>query len=128
VCPADISKLAIPFHRGWFDRRDTGERSSVILGAYVYALHMLNERLQILITKQQRVRLEAEARQRNVSVGRLIREAIDANYGAITTQERLDSVEQIGQLSGGRFLTPDEIESVIAEERAAAARPGADRR
>jgi hypothetical protein len=89
---------------------------------------MLNERLQILITKQQRVRLEAEARQRNVSVGRLIREAIDATYGAITTQERLDSVEQIGQLSGGKFLTPDEIESVIAEERVAATRPGADRR
>jgi hypothetical protein len=87
---------------------------------------MLRERLQILVTAQQRRRLETEAKRRGLSVGALIREAIDARYGAVTTEDRLGAVMEIGKLSGGRFLTPAEIEAAVAEERAAAAR-GAQR-
>jgi hypothetical protein len=84
---------------------------------------MLNDRLQILITAEQRRRLESEAHRRGVSIAALIREAIDARYGVVTRTDRLGAVEAIGQLAGGHFLSPSEIEDVVAEERAATAPP-----
>jgi hypothetical protein len=88
---------------------------------------MLEKRLQILVTTQQRRRLESEAKRRGVSIGALIREALDARYESVTREDRLGAIDQIRKLSGGRFLTPAEIEAVVAEEREAAARsiPGA---
>ena len=70
---------------------------------------MLNERLQILITSDQRRRLEEEAMQRRVSVARLIREAIDARFGAVTREDRLRAVEEIRSIEAGRFLPPDQL-------------------
>ena len=70
---------------------------------------MLNERLQILITSDQRRRLEEEARRRRVSVAGLIREAIYARFGAITPDDRLRAVEEIRGMESGRFLPPDEL-------------------
>ena len=81
---------------------------------------MLKERLQILVSAEQRRRLEAEAKRRGSSVGALVREAIDARYGTTTVADRLRAVDEIAAL-GGRFLTPAELEHVIAEERDAAA-------
>jgi predicted DNA-binding protein len=43
---------------------------------------MFRERLQLLISPEQRRRLEAEARQRDASVASVIREAIDRHLGA----------------------------------------------
>jgi hypothetical protein len=41
-------------------------------------MHMLSERTQVLLSKEQRARLERLATERRVSVGSLIREAIDS--------------------------------------------------
>ena len=83
-------------------------------------MSMLKERLQILVSSEQRRRLEAEAKRRGSSVATLVREAIDERYGATTAEDRLRAVEEIEALKG-RFLTPAEIEQVIDEERNAAA-------
>lgn len=85
-------------------------------------MSMLDNRLQILVSSEQRRRLEAEAQRRGSSIATLVREAIDERYGATTTEERLRAVEEIAAMKG-RFLTPEEIEQVIDEERDAAAGP-----
>jgi predicted DNA-binding protein len=85
-------------------------------------MSMLKERLQILISPDQRRRLEAEAKRRGSSIATLVREAIDERYGATTTEDRLRAVDEIAALRG-RFLTPAELEQLIAEERDAAAGP-----
>lgn len=77
---------------------------------------MLTERLQILITAEQRRRLQAEAARRGTSVGSLIREAVDARYGTVAPEDRLRAVRDLAAM-GGRFLTPEEIERVVSEER-----------
>jgi len=58
-------------------------------------MRMLSNRLQLLVTPDQRRRLEAEARQRGVSVASLIREAIDAHFGAVTQDDRLRALDEI---------------------------------
>ena len=78
---------------------------------------MFTERLQVLMSKEQRRRLEAEAKRRNSSVGALIREAIDARGTGRTPQERARAVKEIEDMRGGRFLSPGELERVIDEER-----------
>ena len=45
-----------------------------------YSMSMLNERLQVLIAREQRERLEREAAIRNTSVATLVREAIDLTF------------------------------------------------
>jgi hypothetical protein len=77
---------------------------------------MINERLQILITSDQRRRLEAEARRRETSVASLIREAIDARFGAVTRADRQAALQEIRGMTG-RFLDPDEINRLVAQER-----------
>jgi threonine synthase len=83
---------------------------------------MLNERLQILVSEEHRRRLEAEAKRRDTSVGSLVREAIDARFGAVTEEERLRAVTEIAAMKGV-FLEPDELARVIDEERLAGALP-----
>lgn len=77
---------------------------------------MLKERLQILLTTEQRRRLESEARRRDVSVASLIREAVDARFGAITAADRTEALDGIRALRG-RFLSPDELNRLVEEER-----------
>ena len=86
----------------------------------MYAMSMLRERLQVLISQEQRQRLEAEAERRGSSVATLVREAIDERYGKTTTEDKLRAVEEIATIEG-RFLTPTELEQVIDSERDAAA-------
>jgi len=83
----------------------------------VYALHMLKERLQILVRPDQRQRLEAEARRRGCSVGALIREAVDANFGGTSTAERMEALEHIRIMSEGKYLAPEKLNELIEEER-----------
>lgn len=79
---------------------------------------MFSERLQILITTAQRRRLEVEAKRRSTSVASLIREAVDARFGAVTDADRVAALEGI-EATGGRFLPPDELNRITAEEREA---------
>jgi hypothetical protein len=83
-------------------------------------MSMLKERLQVLISAEQRRRLEVEARRRGKSVGNLVREAIDAQYGSVTREDRLGALEGIRSLSG-RYLPPEELNRVVESERADAA-------
>ncbi len=78
---------------------------------------MFTERMQVLISREQRRRLEAEARRRRSSVGALIREAIDTRGAGATPEERSRAVAEIKSMRGGRFISPEELERVIHEER-----------
>jgi len=80
---------------------------------------MITERVQILLTPQQRRRLEDEARRQSRSVASLVREAIDARYGTVSREERIAAARAIASMSGGRCLTPDEINRTVEEEREA---------
>jgi hypothetical protein len=85
--------------------------------AYVYAMSMLTERLQILVSPQQKRRLEAEAKTRGESVGELVREAIDQLYGSAPTRaERMAAVERM--LSGPKipFMSPEQMNRAHGEE------------
>jgi hypothetical protein len=78
---------------------------------------MLRERLQVLISRDQRRRLEAEARRRRTSVGALIREAIDARVSAVPMEQRVRAVAEIRSMRGGRFLSPSALDRLAEEER-----------
>jgi hypothetical protein len=78
---------------------------------------MFSERLQLLISPEQRRRLEAEARQRDASVASVIREAIDLRLGTVDRSTRLRALEEIRAMQGGPFLTPEELNREVAAER-----------
>jgi hypothetical protein len=78
-----------------------------------------SERLQLLISPEQRRRLEAEARQRDASVASVIREAIDLRLRTVDRSERLRALEEIRAMRSGPFLTPDELNRIVEEEREA---------
>ncbi|MCI0634883.1 MAG: antitoxin [Actinobacteria bacterium] len=82
---------------------------------------MLSERLQILISAEQRKRWEAEAARRGTSVAGLIREAVDRDLGVLEG-ERGEAVDAIRAMTG-RFLPPGELDRLIEEERARAGQP-----
>lgn len=82
---------------------------------HVYALHMYSERLQILISKEQRRRLETEARRRNASVASVIRDAVDAELGEVERGQRLQAVSAIAAMKTGPYLEPDEMRRLIDE-------------
>ncbi|ADB54146.1 hypothetical protein Cwoe_5745 [Conexibacter woesei DSM 14684] len=84
--------------------------------SHVYGLHMLNERLQILVTPLQRQRLEREARERGVSVGSLVREAIDARFGGYSVEERLEVLERFRRMRA-KYLSIEEMDRIVEEER-----------
>lgn len=68
---------------------------------------MLDQRLQILVTSDQRRRLEHEARRRGTSVGRVVRDAVDAQLGGVTREERQAAFEAIVAMRA-RFLSPED--------------------
>ena len=72
----------------------------------------LTDRLQVLISPDQRRRLEAEARRRGGSVA----EAIDASLARPTRTERLEAIEAIKAMRG-KHLPVEELEAIIDEER-----------
>lgn len=79
-------------------------------------MSMFTERLQVLITPDQRRRLEAEADRRQSSVATVVRDAIDATLSGPTREERRRAFEAIAARRG-RHLSVEEIEAAIAEER-----------
>lgn len=90
-------------------------RSSI--HAHVYRMRMFSERLQILISKEQRRRLESEAKRRDASVASVIREAIDAQLGGVGRDDRLGAVARIAAMRGAPYLPPEELRQAIAEAR-----------
>lgn len=79
-------------------------------------MRMLQERLQILVSTEQRRRLEAEAKRRGTSVASLVREAVDVQFGAVTPADRLRALSEI-QAMRGRFLPPDELDRLGEAQR-----------
>jgi hypothetical protein len=79
---------------------------------------MFSQRLQILISKEQRRRLEAEARRRQASVASVIRDAVDAELGKGSREDRLQAVAAIAKIKGVPYLPPDELRKAIDEARA----------
>jgi len=89
-------------------------------------MHMLRERLQVLISAEQRLRLEEEARRAGMSVGALVREAIDARFGAPNLADRRRAFAAVTAMRG-RYLSPEELEALGDDERdrtAPAVEPG----
>jgi Ribbon-helix-helix protein, copG family len=83
----------------------------------VYAVCMLTTRLQVLITPEQKRRLDAEAAARGESVGGLVREAIDERYGRrFTREERLRAVQEICAMPPASFVSPEELGRMHAQE------------
>lgn len=78
---------------------------------------MYSERIQILLSPDQRQRLEEEAERRKSSVASLVREAIDARFGVVSREDRVRAVEEIRAMQGGRFLSPEELNRLSAGER-----------
>lgn len=82
---------------------------------HVYALRMYTERLQILISKEQRRRLEQEAKRRGASVASVIRDAVDDRLGDITRDDRIAAAEWIATMEPLPEISPEELERMIAE-------------
>jgi hypothetical protein len=80
---------------------------------------MYSERMQLLISKEQRRRLEQEAERRGTSVASVVRDAVDAQLGGPTPEERHAALERIRSMRSDVFLTPEELNRVVAEEREA---------
>jgi len=82
---------------------------------------MLSERLQILVTPEQRQKLETEAARRGESVGALVRQAIDDVYDPVDRGRRrraFDELRALGERNRGVVLSPDELEALIEDARA----------
>lgn len=80
-------------------------------------MRMYTERLQILISKEQRRRLEREAKRRKSSVASVIRDAVEAELGGNSRQDRLNAVAAISRLRGAPHLSPEELEREIEGAR-----------
>jgi hypothetical protein len=78
-------------------------------------MHMFSERLQILVSKEQRRRLEEAARLRKASVASVIRDAVDAELGRGSREDRLGAVAAIAAMRGAPEISPQELERAIAE-------------
>src|SRR2546427_1227685 len=78
---------------------------------------MLTERLQVLLSRAQRIRLEAEAKRRRTSGGALVREAVDARLHSVPLEKRRRAIAEIKAMSGCRYLTTATLERLRYEER-----------
>lgn len=87
-------------------------------------MRMYSERLQILVSKEQRRRLEREAKRREASVASLIRDAIDAQLGGVAVDDKRRAVERIAAMRAGPYLAPEELRREIEAGRAEAVERG----
>ncbi|MBK5220401.1 MAG: hypothetical protein JJE35_11545 [Thermoleophilia bacterium] len=79
---------------------------------------MYSERLQILVSKEQRRRLEREAKRRGSSVASVIRDAVEVELGGISRERRLGAVAAISRLHGAPHLPPEELAAEIDRSHA----------
>jgi hypothetical protein len=80
---------------------------------HVYSMRMYNERLQILISKDQRRRLEQEAKRRGASVASVIRDAVDSRLGGVSREDRVAAVETIAAMKAAPYLPPEQLAAAI---------------
>jgi hypothetical protein len=92
-------------------------RAPISVATHVYSMRMFSERLQILISKEQRRRLESEAKRRDASVASVIREAIDVQFGGVAVDDKLEALGRIAAMRGAPALPPEELRRAIAEAR-----------
>lgn len=79
-------------------------------------MHMLTERLQILLDGDRRRRLEHEASARGVSVAALIRDAIDLAYPS-TADERRQAAALVLDAEPMAVPDPDELRAELDQLR-----------
>jgi hypothetical protein len=91
---------------------DAAHRSHKI----VYVLHMFSERLQILLSPEQRRLLEGEARRRQTSIAAVVRVALDRELGLSSRDDRANALSEIRAMRAG-FVSPEEINRITAGER-----------
>lgn len=72
--------------------------------------------MQILISSDQRRRLESEARRRGTSVASVIRDAVDAQLGGMTEDDRRAALDEIRAMRG-RAVAPEELDRIAEGER-----------
>ena len=58
-----------------------------------------SKKTTILFTPELHDRLVQLARQKGVSLGRLVRSACEAQYGLVAAEDRLEAVSELGRLS-----------------------------
>lgn len=80
--------------------------------AIVYTVCMYSERLQILLTTDQRRRLQQEAKRRNTSVTALVREAVDEHFGAMSQGRREQAYRSI-VARRSRYVAPDKLDELV---------------
>jgi len=85
---------------------------------------MLSERLQILVSPEQKRRLESEAFAQGTSVGGVIRAAVDAHYTRAPRSQRIAAVEAIRAMQAELPEDPAELERIIDAARLAEASRG----
>jgi hypothetical protein len=93
--------------------------AALALEPNVYAMSMYTERLQILISKEQRRRWELEARRRGASVASIVREAVEERLGGVSRDDRLAAAEQIAAMKPLPYIAPEELNRLIEEGHAA---------
>lgn len=80
--------------------------------AYVYTVCMYSERLQILLTQDQRRRLREEAKRRKTSVTALVREAVDEHFGVVPEGSREQAYQSI-VARRSRYVAPDKLDELV---------------
>jgi hypothetical protein len=75
---------------------------------------MYSERLQIMLTPEQRRHIQQEAQRRGTSVAALIREAITEHLGAAPEEDRALAYRSI-VVRRARFLAPDRLDELVEE-------------
>ena len=74
---------------------------------------MLSERLQLLLSPEQKRRLEHEAATTGRSIGALVREAIDAVYDVTPASRRRAALDEILAMGPVAVPGPEELRELI---------------
>lgn len=80
----------------------------------MYDVCMYSERLQILLTPQQRRHLQQEAKRRGTSVTALIREAVTEHFGVVPEEDRGRAYRSI-VARRARYLAPEQLDELVEE-------------
>ena len=78
---------------------------------------MLSERLQILVSPEQKRRLEVEAAAQGISVGGVVRAAVDSRYRRVPRAQRLTAVEEIRSMRANLPEDPATLERIMDAAR-----------
>ncbi|MGH7881892.1 MAG: hypothetical protein ACREN8_03150 [Candidatus Dormibacteraceae bacterium] len=78
---------------------------------------MISERVQILLTPEQRERLQEESLLKRRSVASLVREAIEARFGVVSREKRIAAANAITSMKGTPSYTPEELNRLVESER-----------